>query len=52
LTLTVRGLKGGVAYACTVKASNALFTGSASAERTVTPQPAGDLTPILMLLFE
>jgi hypothetical protein len=52
LTLTVRGLKGGVAYACTVKASNALFTSSTSAAWAAIPQPAGDLTPILMLLFD
>jgi hypothetical protein len=53
LTLTVRGLKGGVAYSCTATARNTLHTSSPSAAQSVTPQTGGSsLTPILMLLFE
>jgi hypothetical protein len=53
LTLTVRGLKGGVTYSCTATARNALHTSSPSAAQLVTPQTGGSsLTPILMLLFE
>jgi hypothetical protein len=53
LTLTVRGLKGGVTYSCTATARNALHTSSPSAAQLVTPQAGGSsLTPILMLLFE
>ena len=53
LTLTVRGLKGGVLYSCTAKASNAYYSSVASAAITVTPQAGGaSLTPILMLLLD
>jgi hypothetical protein len=53
LTLTVRGLKGGVLYSCTATASNAYYSSVASAALTVTPQAGGaSLTPILMLLLD
>ncbi len=52
-TLTVRGLQGGVVYACTATASNAFHTSSASPPMSVTPLAGGGgLTPILMLLFD
>ncbi len=52
LTLTVKGLLGNLAYACSATASNAYLTSSATALQTVTPQPGGSLTPILMLLLD
>jgi hypothetical protein len=51
LTLTVRGLKSGVSYACTATASNAYYSSVDSAALTVTPQAGrANLTPILLLL--
>jgi hypothetical protein len=53
LTLTVRGLKGGIEYACTATARNAFQTSSPSTAQKVTPQSGGNsLTPILMLLLD
>lgn len=46
----VHSLAGGVAYACSVVASNSLGDSAASVTRSVTPRP--DLTPILMLLLD
>ena len=50
--LTLRGLKGGVSYTCTVTASNAYYTSAASNEQMVKPQAGVTLTPILMLLLD
>jgi titin len=53
LTLTVRGLKGRVPYACTATASNAYYSSVASAALSVTPEAGGaSLTPILLLLLD
>lgn len=50
-TLVVSGLKAGVAYSCSVTASNGTYTSAASATVAVTPKKAS-LTPILMLLLD
>jgi hypothetical protein len=53
LTLTVRGLKGGVLYACTATASNAYYSSVGSAAKSVTPDQGGsNMTPILLLLLD
>jgi len=51
--LVVAGLKGNVAYSCTVTASNnANFTSTASAAVSATPGKSAELSPILMLLLD
>jgi subtilisin family serine protease len=53
LTFGVRGLKGGVEYACTATASNAFYTSTDSTAQTVTPLAGGSsIAPILMLLLD
>jgi hypothetical protein len=53
LTLAVRGLKGGVEYACTATASNAFYASSASAPVSVVPNTGGGgIAPILLLLLD
>ena len=52
LTLTVRGMKGGVSYACTATANNGFHTSSASAPMSVTPQAGGGMTSIMLLLLD
>ena len=53
LSFAVRGLKGGVVYACTATASNAFYASAASTAQTVTPLAGGSsIAPILMLLLD
>jgi mannan endo-1,4-beta-mannosidase len=46
--ITVGGLRGGVAYSCTVTASNIIGSSTPSTPVTVTPLAFIDITPILM----
>lgn len=49
--LVVRGLAAGVAYQCSVAATNAAgLTGAASPVQTATPRKPGGIAPILLLL--
>lgn len=49
--LSVYGLTPGVAYFCSVSASNGTSTGASSSALAVTPGKVIDITPILMLLL-
>ena len=49
--ITVGGLRGGVAYSCTVTASNIIGSSTPSTPVTVTPLAFIDITPILMMLL-
>ena len=50
--ITVFGLTGGVAYACSVVANDSTGSSTASAVIAVTPLPAINIIPILMLLLD
>jgi hypothetical protein len=50
--LSVYGLTPGVAYFCSVSASNGTATGASSSALAVTPGKVIDITPILMLLLD
>ena len=50
--IVVRGLVAGVAYGCSVTATNATGTGAASAAVLVTPLPNTDILTLLLLLLE
>ena len=52
VTLIVRGLRGGLLYACTVTARNRYYPSESSAAQTVIPQAGASLTPILMSLLD
>ena len=50
--ITVTGLKSGVAYSCSLTASNGSYTSASSASTAVTPDKSSDITPILILLLD
>lgn len=50
--ITVTGLKAGIAFYCSLTASNGTFSSASSASMAVTPVRSADITPILMLLLD